>query len=264
MKKYIEIGKITFKAELVYRFDVFVGILLSIFRIFLSFILWSALFQGKSEIGGFTFSMMVTYYIIISFFSKLDTSEGIVNQLSSEIRQGKFSKYLVQPLKPLGYFICCNYARTLFICFISGFVTLLFFLIFNKYLVFNASFSMVLTAVFINLLGLNFLMLLNYFIGILSFKFYDISAFNMIKQSIFEFITGTFIPLALFPAWIQGCMKLFPFYYIYYYPAAMIVTGDNKEVFLAIGALIFWNALMFIVIKIIYERLRRKFEGVGV
>jgi ABC-2 type transport system permease protein len=264
MRKYIEIGKITFRAELAYRFDVFVGILLSIFRIFLGFILWSALFQEKSEIGGFTFNMMVTYYIIISFFSKLDTSEGIVGQLSSEIRQGKFSKYLVQPLKPLGYFISCNYARTLFIFFISGFVTAVFFLIFNEYLVFNTSFTMVLVAVFINLLGLNFLMLLNYFIGILSFKFYDISAFNMIKQSIFEFITGTFIPLVLFPSWVQGFMKLFPFYYIYYYPAAMIVTGNNNEVFLAITILISWNILMFAVIQITYKRLRKKFEGVGI
>lgn len=264
MKKYIEIVKITFKAELAYRFDVFVGILLSIFRILLSFILWSALFQGKTEIGGFTFNMMVTYYIVISFFSKLDTSEGIVNQLSSEIRQGKFSKYLVQPLKPLGYFICSNYAKTLFIFFISGFVTVLFFLIFNKYLVFNTSFFMMLIALLINLLGLNFLMILNYFIGILSFKFYDMSAFNMIKQSIFEFICGNFIPLALFPEWIQGCMKLYPFYYIYYYPAAMLVTGDNKEIFLAIAVLIFWNIFMFAVIKVAYKILRRKFEGVGV
>ena len=119
--------------------------------------------------------------------------------MSSEIRLGKFSKYLIQPLKPLGYFISSNYAKTLFIFFISGFVTILFFLIFNKYLVFNTSFTMVFIALLINLLGLNFLMLLNYFIGILSFKFYDISAFNMIKQSIFEFICGTFIPLALFP-----------------------------------------------------------------
>lgn len=264
MKKYIEIGKITFKAELAYRFDVFVGILLSIFRILLSFILWSALFQGKSEIGGFTLNMMVTYYIVISFFSKLDTSEGVVNQLSSEIRQGKFSKYLVQPLKPLCYFVSSNYAKTVFIFFISGFVTVIFFLVFNKYLVFNTSFFMVLIALLINLLGLNFLMLLNYFIGILSFKFYDISAFNMIKQSIFEFICGTFIPLALFPEWIQGCMKLFPFYYIYYYPAAMLVTGDNNENFLAIAVLIFWNIFMFSVIKVVYKILRRKFEGVGV
>ena len=86
----------------------------------------------------------------------------------------------------------------------------------------------------------------------------------MIKQSIFEFICGTFIPLALFPEWIQGCMKLFPFYYIYYYPAAMLVTGNNNENFFAITVLIFWNIFMLAVIKVTYKILRRKFEGVGI
>lgn len=264
MKKYFEIAKITFKAELAYRFDLIIGILLSVCRIILSFILWSALFNGKSEIAGFSFKMMITYYIIISFFSKLDMSDSIVNQLSSEIRQGKFSKYLVQPVSPLWYFISSTCAKTVFIFSISGVVTGIFAVIFNKYLIFNTNLLMILTAFFINILGLIFLMLLNYFIGILSFKFYDIWVFNMIKNNIFEFITGTFIPLALFPAWIQSGMKLFPFYYIYYYPSAMIVTGDNQNVLLAITVLISWNIFMFATIKISYKALRKKYEGVGI
>lgn len=264
MKKYFEIAKITFKAELAYRFDVIIGILLSVCRILLSFILWSAFFKGKDTIAGFSFNMMITYYIFISFFSKLDMSESIVNQLSNEIRQGKFSKYLVQPVKPLWYFISSTCAKTVFIFCISSTVTIVFALIFNKYLSFNTSLLMILTAFFINILGLIFLMLLNYFIGILSFKFCDIWAFNMIKNTIFEFITGTFIPLSLFPLWVQSGMRLFPFYYIYYYPSNMIVTGNNQNVLLAITILISWNLFMFIVIHLTYKALRKKYEGVGI
>jgi ABC-2 type transport system permease protein len=264
MKKYLEIAKITFKAELSYRFDVIIGILLSVCRIILSFILWSALFKGKDTIAGFSFNMMITYYIVISFFSKLDMSESIVNQLSNEIKQGKFSKYLVQPVKPLWYFISSTCAKTVFIFCISGAVTTVFALIFNKYLSFNGSFSMILIALLINILGLIFLMLLNYYIGILSFKFYDIWAFNMIKNNIFEFITGTFIPLSLFPIWVQSGLKLFPFYYIYYYPANMIVTGDTQNVLSAIAILIGWNLFMFVAIHVTYKALRKKYEGVGI
>lgn len=264
MKKYFEIGKITFKTELAYRFDVLIGILLSICRIILSFILWSAFFKGKDTIGGFSFNMMITYYIVTSFFSKLDMSESIVNQLSNEIRQGKFSKYLIQPIKPMWYFISSTCAKTIFIFCISSVFTVIFALVFNEYLSFNTSIPMILTAFLINILGLIFLMLLNYFIGILSFKFYDISAFNMIKSSIFEFITGTFIPLALFPTWVQEGMKLFPFYYIYYYPSIMIVNGDNRNVILAIVVLMSWNLFMFGVINVTYKILRKKYEGVGI
>lgn len=264
MKKYFEIGKITFKAELAYRFDVIMGILLAVCRIILSFILWSALFKGKDTIGGFSFNMMITYYIVSSFFSKLDMSESIVNQLSYEIRTGKFSKYLIQPVKPLGYFISVTCAKTIFIFCISSAVTIVLAFVFRKYLSFNSRMSMILTAFFINILGLIFLMLLNYFIGILSFKFYDIGAFNMIKNNIFEFITGTFIPLSLFPIWVESNMKLFPFYYIYYYPSTMIVTGDNGNVLSAITVLLSWNLFMAAAIKITYKVLRKKYEGVGI
>lgn len=264
MKKYFEIARITFKAELAYRFDVIIGILLSVCRIILSFILWSALFKGKDTIAGFSFNMMITYYIVISFLSKLDMSESIVNQLSNEIRQGKFSKYLVQPVKPLWYFISSTCAKTVFTFCISGAVATVFALIFNKYLSFNTSLLIALAALCVNILGLIFLMLLNYFIGILSFKFYDIGAFNIIKNNIFEFITGTFIPLALFPMWIQSGMKLFPFYYIYYYPSSMIVTGDKRDLLSAVIILMCWNVFMFVTIKITYEALRKKYEGVGI
>ncbi|AGK99444.1 ABC transporter permease [Clostridium pasteurianum] len=264
MKKYFEIAKITFKAELAYRFDVIIGILLSVCRIILSFILWSALFKSKDTIAGFSFNMMITYYIVISFLSKLDMSESIVNQLSNEIRQGKFSKYLVQPVKPLWYFISSTCAKTVFTFCISGAVTTVFALIFKKYLSFNTSLPIALAALCINILGLIFLMLLNYFIGILSFKFYDIGALNIIKNNIFEFITGTFIPLSLFPIWVQSSMKLFPFYYIYYYPAAIIVTGDKQSVLSAITILICWNLFMLVTIKITYKELRKRYEGVGI
>lgn len=56
MKKYIEIGKITFKAELAYRFDVFVGIF--VYQ-YLGYCLASYFgcfyLKVKVEIGGFSF-----------------------------------------------------------------------------------------------------------------------------------------------------------------------------------------------------------------
>lgn len=264
IKKYFEIAKVTFKAQLAYRFDLAMGILLSICRIILSFILWSALFTGKSTLGGFSFNMMITYYIIISFFSKLDTSEFIVSQLSDEIKHGKFSKYIVQPVKPLWYFIFSNFAKTAFIFFISGAATIAFALIFNRYLSFKANLSIVLLALCVNILGLIFLTFLNYFIAILSFKFCDISSFNIIKNNVFEFITGTFIPLSLFPMLVQSIMKLFPFYYIYYYPSSMILTGDKTGLLSAVAILIFWIVFMFVTIKITYKTLRKEYEGVGI
>ena len=71
MKQYLEVAKITFKSQLVYRFDVIFGVLLSFIRVLLAFTLWGALFQNRRQIGGFTLPAMITYYIIMAFFRRV-------------------------------------------------------------------------------------------------------------------------------------------------------------------------------------------------
>jgi ABC-2 type transport system permease protein len=264
MKKYIETAKITFKSEIAYKFNVIIGICLSVLRIILAFVLWSALFKETSKIAGFTFNMMITYYILVSFFSKLDKSDSIVWQLSSEIREGQFSKYLVRPVNPLWYFISLSFSKTAFVFFIDAIITALFAVVFYQYISISLNPQVLLCALLISILGLTFLAFLNYFIAILSFKFLDISSFNIIKNTMFEFITGAFIPLALFPIWIQDCMRLFPFYYVYYYPSMLIINGDTKLIPLAFTVLVSWNLFILAVIFFSYKILRRKYEGVGI
>lgn len=115
MKKYLEIGRISMKTQLAYRFDVYVGALMPFIRVFLAYALWQVLFQGKREIGGFSFGMMLTYYIIGAFIQRLDQSNNMVWDTAGEIREGKFSKYMVRPVSPLGHFLSVSFAKTLYI-----------------------------------------------------------------------------------------------------------------------------------------------------
>lgn len=48
---------------------------------------------------------------------------------------------------------------------------------------------------------------LNYFLGILTLKFEEISTFLMIKDNFSAFVTGAVIPLALLPEWIIEGMR---------------------------------------------------------
>jgi ABC-2 type transport system permease protein len=264
MKKYFEVAKITFKAQLAYRFDVIFGALLSLFRILLAFILWSVIFKGKDEIAGFTFGMMITYYILISFFRRLDLAEQIVWQMQEEIREGQFTKYLVRPVKPLWFFVWASFAKSAFVLGINLLATFLYAAIFHRYFTFHANFSVCFSAFLICLFGLNFLILLNYFIGVLSFKFIEVTAFNILKGVILEFLTGALIPLAILPIWLQDGMRIFPFYYIYYYPTMLVLNREIDKIPEASLLLIGWNVLMFLIVSTAYKSLRRKYEGVGV
>jgi ABC-2 type transport system permease protein len=263
MKKYLEVAKITFKSQLVYRFEVITGMLFSLIGIILAYLLWSVLFQAKTEIAGFTFPMMIGYYILIQFFRRLDRSDELVWQLSAEIREGQFTKYLVRPIQPLWFFIANSFAKTAFVFLLNVVTTVGYLLLFNNLLLLRVSLITYLNAAIISFLGLYFMALVNYFIAILSFKFLDIGAFNIFKLTILEFITGGLLPLALLPEWFQNGLRLLPFFYPYYFPTMLILNRESTRFVTALLVLVFWNLLMLGLILGTYQLLLRKYEGVG-
>ncbi|MCX8131734.1 MAG: ABC-2 family transporter protein [Clostridia bacterium] len=264
MNRYIEVAKITFKSQIIYRFNVISGVFLSFAGIILAYILWKAVFGQKNEIAGFSFSMMVTYYIAVAFFRRLDTTDSIVWQISSEIREGQFTKYIVKPMKPFYYFVAICYSKSAFVLGINGIATVLYAAVFSKYFILHTNYMAYVYSALISLFGLYFLMLLNYFIAILSFKFLDVGAFNMIKNNILEFLTGAIIPLALLPGWIQDGMKFFPFYYIYYMPTMLFMNRETDNIQMAFIVLAIWITVMQITVSIAYNALKKDYEGVGI
>ena len=105
MYKYWEISKINMKAQLAWRADVVFNMLFTITKILFAYLLWGIIFQGKGMIGQFTFHGMLSYYVISSFLSQLEMSEGISNEIHDRIRQGSFSKYMVIPVNIETYFM---------------------------------------------------------------------------------------------------------------------------------------------------------------
>ena len=52
MKKYLEIAKAYMKAQLIWRSDTLVDVILAVAKILFAWILWSILFEGKEQIAG--------------------------------------------------------------------------------------------------------------------------------------------------------------------------------------------------------------------
>ena len=105
MRKYGETAVIYFKAQLVWRADAVFNMLFTITKIIFAYVLWGAVFEGKESIAGFTFHSMLSYYIISSFLSQIEMSGGISGEISSRIRNGTFSKYMVIPMNIEKYFL---------------------------------------------------------------------------------------------------------------------------------------------------------------
>jgi len=264
LKKYLETVRVFFKTQLAYRFDVLTSMLFTITKILLAYVLWGAVFEGRDTISGFTFNTMLTYYIVNSFITQLDQSSGIGWQIADEIKNGRFSKYIVRPMDIFGYFAAQSAGISGFLLFFNLIAAIIWTLVLKVDFTITAGIPNIAAAILLTLLGLLFMLQLNYLIGILAFKFLDTSFFIMIKDNITEFVKGSLIPLALLPDAILKVMMLFPFYYISYLPSMLLLGRNENEFVPGIMVLAGWNACLWIINSLTFKSLKSKYDGVGI
>lgn len=264
MRAYREIAKLFAKAQLSWRFNIASNMVFSIIKILFAIIVWGAVFEGQTEIAGFTLSSMLSYYVVNSFFSQLEQLNDTAWALRRDVRSGAFSKYMVIPVRPGGYFM----ARSAGIALLSaGFVLLagvLTALLFRIPLALSGHHGLIVCALIMQALGLIFVEQLNFLIGLWSIKFLEIDTFIMLKENLAQFLTGAIVPLALLPDAAIQVMRLLPFYYVSYLPSMLMIGRNAGEAAPGLCTMALWVLALAIINPLCYNALRKRYDGVGI
>lgn len=264
MHKYYEIAKIYIKSQLAWRADVVFHIMFTMTKILFAYLLWGIIFGNRTEVAGFSFHSMLSYYIISSFLAQIEMSDGISGEISARIRNGTFSKYMVIPVNIEKYFIAMEAGVVAYYGVFQFLAAFVWVFIFQIQFVFTKNLIIVFCAFIMILLGLLFMVQLNYYLGILTLKYQEISTFLMIKNNIVAFVTGGIVPLILLPEGIISGMKLFPFYYVTYLPSMLLIGRSEEEAVSGMVIIFSWCVLLQVLIKLTWENYRRKYDGVGI
>jgi len=265
MRKYLEVFRWSFKMQIVWRFDVAMTMVATIGRIVAAWILWSAAFSGKELVGGFTFEAMLSYYIIGSFLASLDMSNQISSEVSYLIKDGGFSKHMVTPMNPFGFFGYMIAGESAFHFAFSLIAAAVCAVLFRIKIVITPDITGLLLGGGMAFLGLLFMVGYHYLIGILAFKFLDIGFFLHVQGSIISFATGALVPLSLLSGTVVGVLRFLPFTHVVFTPA-MLLTGQISvdEGLFGAGVLLVWVAVIVFMGQTTYRRLRVRYEGVGI
>lgn len=264
MRKYIEVAKVHFKTQFAWRADVIFNMIFTISKILFAYLLWRMVFSGKEVVAGFTFHSMLSYYIISSFLSQLEMSEGISGEIFQRIRNGTFSKYMIIPINMEGYFAAMEVGAVLFYLVFDLIAAFLWIFIFRIEFAFVTDAVILLCALCLIVLGMFFMVQFAYYLGILTLKYQGIDTFLMIKNNLMALITGTIVPLALFPETVVRVMKVLPFYYVTYLPSMLLIGKCRDEAFIGIGIMVFWCLSIQAVIRLTWAKYSRKYDGVGI
>lgn len=265
MRKYLAVTSTLFKAQLVYRFEVAMTAVSSVGTVLFAWVLWGAAFSERTAIGGFTYQDMLSYYVISSFIVSIDKSNNVCFEVSKKIRGGTFSKYMTIPANPQLYFLFQSFGVSAYYALFALLSALFSVGAFGVKLSFSSDPASVLCAILLVPLGISFMVSLRYFIGLLTFKFQDIGFFIHVQSGSVTFITGSIIPIVLLPKTVQSILRFLPFSHVIYTPAALLAgQTDATAGFSGLLVLLGWTAIMAVMNEAVYNRLRVKFDGVGV
>lgn len=263
-RKYKETAYMNLKAQLAWRADVIFNMLFTIAKILFAYLIWGTIFKQRDTVSGFTFHGMLSYYIISSFLSQLEMSEGISGEIFWRIRNGTFTNYMVLPMSTEGYFIAMEIGVVLFYLVFDFLAAVIWIFLFQIRFVFTLDPLIIICAVVMILLGLLFMVQFNYYLGILTLKYQEINTFLMIKNHLIMLVTGTIVPLVLFPETVVNLIRCLPFYYVTYLPSMLLTGRCYDEALPGLGILAAWCVGIQILISVTWERYRKKYDGVGI
>ncbi len=265
LDKYRQAFLVGLQSNIVYRWNFAVRGFFSLFHLAAVFILWSAAFRGKTDLGGFSLEQTITYFVTLLVLQFFISAFNEDYQISEEIRNGLINQFL---LKPINYFA---YRFSIFIAarLVSGalvFIPLLFALpVLKDYLTFPSDPAVIVLGLPAMALSAVIQFSIAYCFGMLTFWFLEIQGFVILSMAVESVLGGQVFPLDLLPSWAYAIAKFLPFYYQMYFPAA-IFTGrlnDPGEIAQGFVIQICWVIILLAINHGLWIRGLRRHTAVG-
>jgi ABC-2 type transport system permease protein len=256
------------RTRLSYRVDFWVSAVGAfVAELGLAWFLWDSLYResGVRTIGGYTRDGMVLYSVAVILFGKLirgsEFGEGVI---STEIYEGKLSRYLVYPTSYLGM----KYAQqsgtlapALVNLFLFGAATALLLPVPDEVRLTPASVAMGLVAV----LAANVLhFLLSWSVQSIAFWADNVWSLTVAQRITTSLLGGAMVPLTAFPDRAEGVLRALPFRFLYAFPAEALLGRVPFLAWLeglAVAAL--WCGLLAVLGRAVWRRGRLRYTGVG-
>jgi ABC-2 type transport system permease protein len=264
-KKYIILIKNAWQRQLVYRSTVYAYRLGNVVEILFQFAIWTSVYQSTTSVFGYNYHEMITYVLIGWLINFLTDNYGMADVVAKDIQNGTLSNYLLKPLSYLKYTVTMSLGR-ITIALFSGVVMQLFFIIFfYKELVMPPSWLTMGVIVVIVVLGYFVRLFISVLFGLVAFWTTDVSGLNSFFSILIRFLSGGYAPLNLLPQVLYRASLFFPFAYIVFFPTQLYLGKVTLQVGLrGIGIELLWLIALYGLIKLVWLRGLKKYEGVGI
>ena len=249
---WVEIARANIRWQYMYRFNIFIGILMTGITIYLLTVVWRAAYGGQTEVDGISIEQMLVYLTIANlqlYFLRPEVSADI----QARIREGQIGFDLSRPV---------GYPSQLFAGATGDMIGLIPMMIVALPVAFIVGELRLPGSLGTGLAYLGSLLLawivaveLNMLIGLVSFWTLEMTGFQMMYQLIGNFATGALVPLWFMPDLLRAVVQALPFQAIAYVPVSIYVGEPaTGAVWTALALQLFWAGGLVLVIQWVWRR----------
>jgi viologen exporter family transport system permease protein len=257
--KYLGIFTISIREQIAYLPALLLRNLFFIVLFFIFYSLWTAIYQDRTTLEGFTIVQMIWY---LTFAESIELARsGIMNQIQEEIKDGSIVYGLARPYHYVIFKISRAMGESIIRClpvFMIGFTFAYLFV--GPLPGYLTALPFGLTLLVGGLL-LNVLWQVN--IGLLAFWFEEIGPFYWILTKLVFIMGGLFFPIDLFPDWLAGIAKYLPFAFSAYWPARTMVQFDSSIFLTGFVGFVFYASILFMISNMIFMIARKRVHVQG-
>ncbi|WP_339148484.1 MULTISPECIES: ABC-2 family transporter protein [unclassified Sutcliffiella] len=260
-RKYLFAFKVYFNANLQYRFNTMLNIILWNLSIGALILFYSTIYDGRQEINNYSSSEMINFILIIKLIT-LFMFQTVCYEVADTIKQGNLSKYLVMPQNYFLYLFFKTMSTKIIELICGSILISILMLILRVNL--KVSFYNFIYVIIAVAIGTIISFQIGIIIGLLAFWLEEIFALIWTLMVVISLISGQIIPIDFFPKNISNILEYLPTASIGYFPTKIIIghytiQEMNSYIIVFCG----WIIVLTLVSMLCWKMGLKKFSAVG-
>jgi ABC-2 type transport system permease protein len=263
-RKYVAVFTLGMQSAMEYRADFFISLFGRCFTVIIQFFVWTAVYGSSgNELYGYTYSQMVVYIIMAGVLSQITTT-GFEWDIAFDIKNGTFSRFLVQPIGYLPYRVMDFFGYKIIHLIGVNIISISILALLNIGI--GAQFSPLYLALAILVIPLSLMIncLLFYCFSALTFWMTEAIGIFIGLRVASNILSGGIFPLDIFGSGAQIFFGLLPFQYVIYFPLNIICGRlSSSEIINGVVAQTIWILILYVISKITWKLGMKKYIAAG-
>lgn len=266
MHKYLQIFKISFQEEFVYKWNFVLWRLRNVFQILLTYFLWSSIYSDPDRvIFGYDRSRILTYVFGVMVVRALVFSSRAMD-VSNDVAGGDLSNYLLKPMNYFKYWFTRDVSSKVLNLIFAALEFTFLYLIFKPEFYFQTNVVNILAFLFSVVLAILIYFLILFLLSSIPFWVPEIgwASHFLVTVVVTESLSGALFPINVLPKIFQSVILATPFPYLIYFPIE-VYLGNIKGWALAGGLAVAtsWLGILWIALKVIWQKGLRVYQALG-